>query len=240
MDERRARDTQGADRRTFDESRAFGPPRGAYDADRGFAEARYPGGRDRDFGDRRRGADPFRREDRETWRYWDGYDFGPSPEVAAWDAPEARNPSSARQRYGRDADSYARPGADRERRSFWDRMSDEAASWFGDRYARERRDEDHSGRGPRGYRRADERINDDVHDRLTDDPHLDASDIVVAVESGEVTLGGLVRSRHDKHRAEHLVERVLGVTHVQNNLRVGAAPGEGVNSVLDDQAAGRR
>jgi hypothetical protein len=59
-----------------------------------------------------------------------------------------------------------------------------------------------------------------VHDRLTDDPWLDASDIQVAVDHGEVTLSGHVDNREAKHRAERLVEDLSGVRHVQNNLRV--------------------
>lgn len=123
-------------------------------------------------------------------------------------------------------------------RGFWDRMSDEAASWFGDPYARERREEDHRGRGPKGYRRSDERINEDVHERLTEDRDLDASGMTVAVKDGEVILDGFVRNRGDKHRAEHIVEHISGVGHVQNNLRVGEPPAVAKNSILDRQASG--
>jgi BON domain len=80
----------------------------------------------------------------------------------------------------------------------------------------------HRGRGPRGYTRSDERIREDVSDRLTDDPALDASDIEVSVAACEVTLGGHVESRWAKRRAEDLAETVSGVRHVQNNLRVRA------------------
>ena len=74
--------------------------------------------------------------------------------------------------------------------------------------------------GNRGYRRSDDRINDEVHQRLTDDPWLDASEIGVEVKGGEVTLNGLVDNREAKHRAERLIENLAGVSHVQNNLRV--------------------
>ncbi len=118
-------------------------------------------------------------------------------------------------RYGREGD-----------RGFVERAGDEVRSWFGDEDAERRRRMDemrrgrHYGRGPRGYRRSDERIKDDVNDRLTDDPFLDASEIEVAVESGVVTLTGTVESRHDKRRAEDLAEMVSGVTDVNNHLRV--------------------
>ena len=39
-------------------------------------------------------------------------------------------------------------------------------SWFGDEDAARRRQQDHSGRGPSNYTRSDERIREDVCDRL--------------------------------------------------------------------------
>ncbi|KAA2237004.1 BON domain-containing protein [Salinarimonas soli] len=76
------------------------------------------------------------------------------------------------------------------------------------------------GRGPKGYQRSDERIREDVSERLTEDPHVDASDIEVSVQSREITLSGHVASRPEKRRAEDIAEAVSGVAHVQNNLRV--------------------
>jgi osmotically-inducible protein OsmY len=120
-----------------------------------------------------------------------------------------------------------------EERGFWDRASDEVSSWFGDEDAERRRQMDerregawhaggggHRGRGPRGYTRSDERIREDVSDRLTDDHYVDASDIEVSVSSCEVTLSGLVSNRDERRRAEDIAEHVSGVRHVQNNLRV--------------------
>jgi len=79
---------------------------------------------------------------------------------------------------------------------------------------------EHRGRGPKNYVRSDERIREDVSDRLSDDSWLDASDIEVTVASCEVTLSGQVHTRDDKRRAEDIAEQVSGVRHVQNNLRV--------------------
>ena len=84
----------------------------------------------------------------------------------------------------------------------------------------ESRSGQYRGHGPRGYKRNDERIREDVNDRLTDDAYLDASDIEVEVKNGEVTLSGVVRSRNDKRRAEDIVESISGVSNVQNNIRV--------------------
>ena len=110
-------------------------------------------------------------------------------------------------------------------RNFLDRAADSVASWFSDRRPDFRREEpprdlSHRGRGPQGYTRSDERITDEVHERLTEDAWLDASKIAIAVSGGEVTLSGTVSEREAKHRAERLVEEITGVNHVQNNLRV--------------------
>jgi osmotically-inducible protein OsmY len=78
---------------------------------------------------------------------------------------------------------------------------------------------DHRGRGPRGYRRSDARILEDVNERLTDDPRLDASGLEVTVDGGEVTLSGTVDSREAKRRAEDIAESVSGVAYVVNRLR---------------------
>jgi hypothetical protein len=78
----------------------------------------------------------------------------------------------------------------------------------------------HRGRGPRGYRRSDERIKEDVCQCLTDDHHIDATDIDVAVNDREVVLSGTVTSRAQKRHAEDLVERLSGVRDVINSLRV--------------------
>jgi osmotically-inducible protein OsmY len=112
-------------------------------------------------------------------------------------------------------------------RSWWDRVSDEVASWFGDEDAERRRLRDegqrtmsHRGRGPRGYQRADERIRDDINDRLTDHPYIDATDVEVQVMTGEVTLTGAVETRQAKRLAEDIAESVSGVKDVENRLRI--------------------
>jgi osmotically-inducible protein OsmY len=119
-------------------------------------------------------------------------------------------------RYLRDRERNQYRGRGDDDRGFFEKMGDRVASWFGDD---DRRGE-HSGRGPKGYKRSDERIREDVSDRLADDSWLDASDIEVIVADMEVTLVGTVRDRDSKRRAEELAERISGVKHVQNNLRV--------------------
>ncbi len=132
--------------------------------------------------------------------------------------------------YGRDDYRGSIPGD--QDRDFLDKAGDQVSSWFGDRDAERRRQQDrlrsegeHRGRGPSGYRRSDERIREDVNDRLSDDSWIDASHIEVQVSNGEVTLNGTVHDRRDKRHAEDLAERVSGVSHVQNNLRVKSPTG---------------
>jgi osmotically-inducible protein OsmY len=96
------------------------------------------------------------------------------------------------------------------------------------------------GRGPRNYRRSDERIREDVCDCLTDDPRLDASNVEVTVKDCEVTLAGSVNRREDKRRAEDLVERISGVKDVRNNLRVSQEAGTERTGALGQQGQGQQ
>src|SRR4051795_8367894 len=108
---------------------------------------------------------------------------------------------------------------------------------YGERTDRERPRTDHRGRGPRGYVRSDQRIEEEIHARLTDDPSVDGTEIEVSVRDGEVTLSGSVASRFERgggggaaaggwggsrcerRRAEDIVDQVSGVRHVRNDLR---------------------
>jgi hypothetical protein len=78
----------------------------------------------------------------------------------------------------------------------------------------------HTGRGPQDYRRSDERIEEDVNERLTQHGQIDASDVSVSVRNGEVTLQGTVDSRQAKRMAEDVAESVSGVQDVHNHLRL--------------------
>ena len=77
-----------------------------------------------------------------------------------------------------------------------------------------------TGRGPRGYQRSDDRIREELNDRLTAHGFIDATDIECRVQNGEVTLGGFVGSREAKRAVEDVAEAILGVVGVHNNLRI--------------------
>lgn len=81
------------------------------------------------------------------------------------------------------------------------------------------------GRGPKGYQRSDQHLLEDVCERLSDDPRIDASNIEVSVTGGEITLSGTVDSRASKRLAEDIVESCSGVRDVHNQLRI-SPPGE--------------
>ena len=82
------------------------------------------------------------------------------------------------------------------------------------------RDGERAFRAPKGYQRSDERIREDVSERLAEQRWVDPSDIEVSVAQGEVTLAGTVRSRDEKFHAEEVAAAVRGVADVQNRLRI--------------------
>lgn len=94
----------------------------------------------------------------------------------------------------------------------------------------------HAGKGPKGYQRADERIREEVCERLARHGEIDASEIEVQVREGEVVLQGQVDSRWTKRMAEDVIESVFGVREVNNQLRVAAGGGAaGQESALGSQ-----
>jgi hypothetical protein len=94
------------------------------------------------------------------------------------------------------------------------------------------------GLGPRGYVRSDQRIYEDICDRLTENPFIDASDIAVSVRNAAVTLSGSVDNILALHQAEEIAREVAGVATVRNELIVSGddrrdtTPGDQVNRVM--------
>lgn len=76
------------------------------------------------------------------------------------------------------------------------------------------------GRGPKGYRRSDARLLEEISDRLMAHPDVDASDIEVSVDDGIATLRGTVENRYQKRIAEYVAEDVMGVDDLNNQLKV--------------------
>ncbi|HEY8562496.1 MAG TPA: BON domain-containing protein [Pyrinomonadaceae bacterium] len=197
------------------------------DSERGHASrGGYSTGRGGGYGDPRRGFSNRRRSGGGSLN-----DYGGGGTYGGYrDRGYAR-----RGGYGSERENYegyrgGEGGSDDEERGWLERAGDEVASWFG--YGEEddrRRGGHHRGRGPRNYTRSDERIRDDINDRLTDDYYLDASDIEVEVSNGEVVLTGTVDSRRAKRRAEDIAEEVSGVRNVENRIRVNREGGSSYN-----------
>lgn len=98
-----------------------------------------------------------------------------------------------------------------------------------------RRHEDmgYFGKGPKGWKRTDERIREDACEALYRDHQIDASDIDLMVKEGCVYLKGTVDSRRAKKEVERVIETILGVADVQNELRVRQ---EGEAAPVEDPA----
>lgn len=76
-------------------------------------------------------------------------------------------------------------------------------------------------RGPKGYQRSDERLKEDVCERLMwRGDEIDASEVSVEVNEGVVTLHGAVPERSMKHAIEDIVADCMGVKDIENRIRV--------------------
>lgn len=88
------------------------------------------------------------------------------------------------------------------------------------------------GKGVKGYKRSDERIREDVCDRISD-LDVDASDVEVSVKDGEVTLSGTIPERQMKYAIEQCCDRVSGVTDCNNQLRMKRDPQPSSSTAAD-------
>ena len=163
-----------------------------------------------------RGREGYRPGSENDWDYSDDRESRYGSFVRGYDTGSYDDTSR------RDTYDYGRRD---EERSWLDRLADRLAAWFGDedagrRYRMDEPRERPRGKGPKSYRRSDERIREDVNDQLGEG-YLDASEVEVTVVDGVVTLSGTVNSRSDKRRAEDIADDVRGVKNVENRLRVG-------------------
>lgn len=187
---------------------------GNYGSDFGTAQRQYAG--DEAIHERGRwGNNPYAARQSQT--DWSNRYRQPHGSGAGWqNNPEASNGdvNFARDQYSRDRGSdfgtdSGYTGDYALHRSFGGIGND-------DRSARQ----NYRGNAPKGYERSDERIREDICERLTHDPRVDASDITVAVKTGIVTLEGSVADRGQKYRIEDVADDVSGVKDVQNRLNV--------------------
>ena len=167
--------------------------------------------------------------EQERWRNegWRGPMTGREQEHRGW---EDRDEDM---RYGRYGGGYGREEYGRQEMGKTRDMSDTWRRWGGDHGSRDERSfgervrdffgmggRRQHGRAPKGYVRSDERIREDVCDRLMSMPYIDVTQVEIHVKDGEVTLEGNVSSRDEKRYVEDIAEEVLGVKDVNNRIRV--------------------
>lgn len=87
--------------------------------------------------------------------------------------------------------------------------------------------------GPKGYQRSDERIREEICERLAHARHVDVRDVEVAVQSGVVRLTGNVQDRREKYSIEEIADDVFGVREIHNGLRLGSPGAFGVSGITE-------
>ena len=92
-------------------------------------------------------------------------------------------------------------------------------------------DGQHKGAAPKSEKIENDPVAAAVHEALTEEPWLDATDISIAVSGGVVTLTGSVPNEDGVSRAAKTVAEVNGVTEVKNELKVN--PNEGNSGVAE-------
>ena len=74
--------------------------------------------------------------------------------------------------------------------------------------------------GPKGYQRSDERLREDISERLLQAHEIDSSEVTVAVLGAKAVVEGTVPQRWMKHAIEDLVDACPGVQDIDNRIRV--------------------
>lgn len=151
------------------------------------------------------------------------YGSGPYDRNRSWTDRESSGRDYGRESYGRE--DYGREQGREET------LTEKVGRFFG--------------MGPKGYRRSDERIREDISERLEDHPEIDATNIEIQVREGEVTLTGSVDNRRSKRLAEDVAEQCRGVKDVHNQIRVttetsSMMPGGTTTSTTGTETTGRR
>lgn len=196
------------------------PRRDLADDPRGYGEGRYgqSGGPARDYGEgryegRQRHDDEVRGQGYYGSRQG-GEDWQRSGQRAPWDEDEAWRGSGS------------------------DRGGNVRDEWGESRRGPPLRGRDRV--GPKGYQRSDERIREEICERLAHAPNVDVQDVEVDVEVGVVRLSGNVRDRRQKYCIEDIADDVFGVREVHNGIRLGAAGPFGVSGLSEGVGDTRR
>jgi osmotically-inducible protein OsmY len=203
-------------------------PEGRGEADRGWGERSWWPGRERGWGEERRGGqEDVDRNWARQWGYAEGRGSGQREADRGWARGWGYSGG-----YGAGAGYLGGrtdyPGG----RSDWSTSGSSGSGGYepgesiGSSWRGGLSQGPYVGRGPRGYRRSDERIREDICEQMSQCGDLDATEIDIVVVSGEVTLQGMVPDRHAKRLAEDLTEQVSGVREVNNQIRVTQGGGQ--------------
>jgi hypothetical protein len=219
-----------SDRRSWEDEYGFGqraPQREQYRADREPSSYREEGGWGNRFPRDPRGREhPGERREHSSERLFDREPFGRGDEpryfgtgAAGWGGPGFTGGGYG---WGDGSRSQHLPlegdYSDESAMSYEDQIRRDYRAGGGAERARRRYPP-----GPKGYQRSDERMKEDISERLYRAYHIDSSEVVVEVRAGKVTLEGAVPSRHMKHAIEDMVDDCPGVTEIDNRIRVGSS-----------------
>ncbi len=67
---------------------------------------------------------------------------------------------------------------------------------------------------------SDDKIFDQVRQKLANDPDVKGAGFTVTVKNGAVTIQGTVKDAHARDKAEKIAKKVKGVTSVNNQLKI--------------------
>ncbi|HYG98337.1 MAG TPA: BON domain-containing protein [Terriglobales bacterium] len=158
-----------------------------------------------------------RDRDRESWNQpradWQNRDWNRESQNRDWNRGQNRDWDRERN-VGREQEGYSLRDYFDTRRGEKNRGGAQREETLTERVGR------FFGVGPKGYRRSDERIREDVSESLEDHPEIDASELEVTVKDGDVTLTGTVDNRLAKRLAEDVAANCRGVKDVNNQIRV--------------------
>jgi hypothetical protein len=226
---------------------------------RGPQQRWYRGGQDEDYDwnmQGQEGRDDWRRnEDYERGRWRDmagrerfagsGMGYGQHREQRKWEGRDWEGEYGNQGDYGRrdwDERSGRMGRMEREGQEPWgwnQRNQWNQGNQWNQWGNRGRMEGQFAGYGPRSYKRSDDRIEEDINDRLTQHSMIDATDIEVSVQNGEVTLRGHVDHRETKRMAEEIAESVFGVKDVNNQIKIKQR-GEGEEGKHETETSGKR
>jgi hypothetical protein len=203
-------------------------PRGRYYRDWRDTEPYYGGRREEGWGERGGYGRGYHRDEERGW-------MGPRGEHRGM--PRGWGERGERPQYGEGRGPIYGYGPERDREregARWERGEREQEPGLMERigegirnfFAGDDERGPHPGKGPKGYRRSDDRIREDVCDRIATWGWVDASDVEVRVQEGEVTLSGQVGARRDKRMLEEMLEGIPGVLDIHNQVRVRREMGQ--------------